>query len=58
MEPLKTIELGSCKWIGLVALACGAVAELMSLANGNSRVLSWLNRQPARSATSRLTNTR
>jgi hypothetical protein len=53
MEPLTTIELGTCKWLGIVALACSAIAELLSLANGNSRALSWATRETARRATSR-----
>jgi len=53
MEPLTTIELGSCKWLGIIALACSAVAELLSLANDNSRALSWTTRETARGATSR-----
>jgi hypothetical protein len=53
MEPLTTIELGTCKWLGIVALACSAVAELISLANGNSLVLSWMHRETARRASSR-----
>ena len=39
MEPLTTIELGTCKWLGIIALAASAVAELLSLTNGNSRAL-------------------
>ncbi len=53
MEPLTTIELGTCKWLGIIALACSAVAELLSLANGNSRTLSWTAREMARRASSR-----
>ena len=58
MKPLTTIELGTCKWLGIVALAFGAVAELLSLANGNSRALSWGTRESARRATSRQTSGR
>ena len=53
MEPLTTIELGTCKWFGIIALACSAVAELLSLANGNSRTLSWTTRENARRTISR-----
>jgi hypothetical protein len=53
MEPLTTIELRTAKWLGIVALACSAIAELLSLANRNSRALSWPNRESARRAISR-----
>ena len=33
MEPLTTIELGTCKWLGLLALLGTIAAELLSLAN-------------------------
>lgn len=53
MEPLTTIELRTCKWLGIVALAFSAAAELLSLANGNSRSQSWAARASARRVTSR-----
>jgi hypothetical protein len=53
MEPLTTIELRTCKWLGIVALACSAAAELLSLAQGNGRILSWTTREDTRRATSR-----
>jgi len=58
MEPLTKIELGTFKWLGIVALACSAVAELLSLANGNSRALSWITRETTRRATPRHTTSR
>ena len=58
MEPLTTIELGTCKWIGIIALTCSAAAEILHLANGNSRTLPWANRETARRATSRRTSAR
>jgi hypothetical protein len=32
MEPLTTIELRACKWLGILALAASAAAELYALA--------------------------
>jgi hypothetical protein len=58
MEPLTTIELGTCKWLGIIALACSAVAELLSLANDTGSAKSWTTRESARRATSRRSNTR
>jgi hypothetical protein len=55
MEPLTTIDLGTCKWLGIVALAFSAAAELLSLANGSSRSSSWVTRDSARRAISRST---
>ena len=53
MEPLTTIELRTCKWLGIIALTCSAVAELLSLAHANGHALSWSNRENARRAISR-----
>ena len=53
MEPLTTIELRTCKWLGIIALACSATAELLSLAQGDGRAMSWLTRESARRADSR-----
>ena len=50
MEPLTTIETRTCTWLGIVALVFGAVAELVSLANGNSRTLSCTSRASARNS--------
>ena len=58
MEPLTTIELRTCKWLGIIALACSAAAELLSLAQGNGHALSWTNRETTRRETSRRTNAR
>jgi ATP-dependent exoDNAse (exonuclease V) alpha subunit len=58
MEPLTTIELRTCKWLGIVALACSAAAELLSLARGNGRAASWLSRESARRPASRRSTTR
>jgi len=33
MEPLNTITLGSCKWLGVLALAGMIAAELLSPAH-------------------------
>ena len=32
MEPLTKIELGTCKWLGVLAITCTVAAELLSLA--------------------------
>ena len=32
MEPLTRIELGTCKWLGVLAVTCTVAAELLSLA--------------------------
>ena len=53
MKPLTTIELRTCKWLGIIALACSAAAELLSLAQESDRALSWINRENARRAVSR-----
>jgi hypothetical protein len=58
MEPLTTIELRTCKWLGIIALACSAAAELMHLAQGNGHAMSWLTRENTRRAISRRTNAR
>jgi len=33
MEPLTTIELGTCGWLGILMLACLATAETWHLAS-------------------------
>ena len=33
MEPLTRIDLGSCKWLGVLAVACAMAGELIALAN-------------------------
>jgi len=53
MEPLTTIELRTCKWLGIVALACSTAAELMRLAHSDGPVLWWTHRETARRANSR-----
>ncbi len=53
MEPLTTIELRTCKWLGIIALACGAAAELMRFAHGDGPVLPWTHRETARRTISR-----
>ncbi len=34
MEPLTKIELKTCKWLGVLAVACAVTAELIDLAHG------------------------
>jgi hypothetical protein len=53
MEPLTTIELRARKWLGILALACSAAAELVSIARSNDPFPHWTNREPARRAASR-----
>jgi hypothetical protein len=53
MEPQTTIELRTCKWLGIIALACSAAAELVSIARSNDPFLHWTNREPARRSISR-----
>ena len=49
MEPLTTIELGSCGWLGLLALACFAAAELWSLEEGaHERPATFAERERVR----------
>ena len=48
MEPMTKIELGTCKWLGLIALACSAAAELIGLAQGRGFTPSWVARESAR----------
>ncbi len=51
MEPLTTINLGSCKWLGMLVLAGTAAAELMSLAHdGKLDLHSFVGRELARRA--------
>ena len=58
MEPLTTIELRTAKWLGIITLACSAAAELMRLANGDGRAISWVTRTNANRAISRRFNAR
>ena len=53
MEPLTTIELRTCKWLGVIALACSAVAELLRLAHDTGSAKSPATRETARRAMSR-----
>jgi hypothetical protein len=53
MEPLTAIELRTCKWLGVIALACSAAAELLRLAHDTGSAKSWTNRETARRANSR-----
>ena len=40
MEPLTKIELGTCKWLGALAIACTVAAELLSLATNGQRTFT------------------
>jgi hypothetical protein len=58
MEPLTTIELRTAKWLGIIALACSAAAELMRLANEDHRAISRTTRANTSRAITRRTNAR
>ncbi|MBV8979135.1 MAG: hypothetical protein JOZ13_17325 [Alphaproteobacteria bacterium] len=49
MEPLTTIELGSCKWLGILAIACTVAGELIALADDtDAHRLSFTKRETQR----------
>lgn len=49
MEPLTKIELGSCTWLGLIAIACAVAGELLTLAdNPEGKRDSFVEREMAR----------
>jgi len=51
MEPLTKIELGSCTWIGLIAIGCAVAGELLTLAdNPEGKRTSFAERENERRA--------
>jgi hypothetical protein len=49
MEPLTKIELGSKKWLGVLAVACTVAGELLSLAgNPEGQRASFVARETIR----------
>jgi hypothetical protein len=51
MEPLTKIELSSCTWLGLLAIACAVAGELLTLAdNPEGKRTSFVERELARRA--------
>jgi hypothetical protein len=51
MEPLTKIELGSCTWLGLIAIACAVAGELLTLAdNPEGKRFSFVERENTRRA--------
>ncbi len=53
MEPLTKIELGSCTWLGLIAIACAVAGELLTLVdNPEGKRTSFVKRELARRAAS------
>lgn len=51
MEPLTKIELGSCTWLGLIAIACAIAGELLTLAdNPEGQRTSFVEREKLRRA--------
>ena len=51
MEPLTKIELGSCTWLGIIAIACAVAGELLTLANNpEGKRTSFVERENARRA--------
>jgi hypothetical protein len=49
MEPLTKIDLGSCKWLGLLAIACAVAGELLTLAdNPEGKRTTFVERELAR----------
>ncbi len=53
MEPLTKIELGSCTWLGLLALAFAVAGELLTLAdNPQGQKTTFVERELARRAAS------
>jgi hypothetical protein len=54
MEPLTKIELGSCTWLGLLAIACTVAGELLTLAdNPQGQRTSFVERELTRHAANR-----
>jgi len=57
MEPLTKIELGSATWLGLIAIACAVVGELLTLAdNPEGQRTSFVERENARRAANQQQN--
>lgn len=49
MEPLTQIQLNNCKWMGLLAVAFTAAAELLSIAaNPNQTISTFTEREKLR----------
>ncbi len=54
MEPLTKIDLGTCKWLGVIAIACTVAGELLSLANSpDGQRMTFAERELARRFTNR-----
>ena len=59
MEPLTTIELASCEWLGILALACVLAAEFWNAGDApKADRATFAGRELTRRAASRRTNAR